>query len=294
MLSKTVKIIFSVSIVSIVLFFTGGNLVAIFHWYIEDDQSVFSIALDQFCISKIHLPSNLDDKKLVVLRLDDVQAYSWRDISIQMIRDAQRYNAPIVAWVIPKNLTEDHILTKFLKRENCNIEIAMHGWDHSGIGLDGAQKNYITEFGNISYLDARSRIDMGKQVLEGVSGRSIMSFIPPFNITSAEAKRAISDAWIHILSTIGTWSYDYHSTTYNFDKKRIIPATEILSSCENLFSRNGVCVIMMHPQDYANTDETMDVEFYNKYYIAMLKNLSEMGVVFVTFEDLIKNGFPDS
>lgn len=51
---------------------------------------------------------------------------------------------------------------------------------------------------------------------------------------------------------------------------------------------------MMHPQDYANTDETMDVEFYNKYYIAMLKNLSEMGVVFVTFEDLIKNGFPDS
>lgn len=70
----------------------------------------------------------------------------------------------------------------------------MHGWDHSGIGLDGAQKNYITEFGNISYLDARSRIDMGKQVLEGVSGRSIMSFIPPFNITSAEAKRAISDA----------------------------------------------------------------------------------------------------
>lgn len=74
------------------------------------------------------------------------------------------------------------------------MEIAMHGWDHSGTGFDGAQKNYITEFGNISYPDARSRIDMGKQVLERLSGRPIMSFIPPFNIPSTEAKRAISDA----------------------------------------------------------------------------------------------------
>jgi hypothetical protein len=97
MLSKTLKIITSISIVSIVSFFTGGNLFALFQGYIQDDQSVLSIIRDQFCIQKIHLPASLDGKKLVVLRLDDVQAYSWRDISIEMMRDAQRYNAPIVA-----------------------------------------------------------------------------------------------------------------------------------------------------------------------------------------------------
>ncbi len=74
------------------------------------------------------------------------------------------------------------------------MEIAMHGWDHSGTGLAGAQKDYITEFGNIDYTDARDRIDMAKQVFESISDRSITSFIPPFNITSVEAKRAISDA----------------------------------------------------------------------------------------------------
>lgn len=74
------------------------------------------------------------------------------------------------------------------------MEIAMHGWDHSGTGLSGAQKDYITEFGNIDYIDARDRIDMAKQVFDSISDKSITSFIPPFNITSVEAKRAISDA----------------------------------------------------------------------------------------------------
>lgn len=70
----------------------------------------------------------------------------------------------------------------------------MHGWDHSGTGFAGSQKNYITEFGNISYSDARDRIDIAKRVLESLRGRPITTFIPPFNITSAEAARAISDA----------------------------------------------------------------------------------------------------
>ena len=289
MLSKTLKIIFSISIVSIVLFFTGGNLFALFQGYIQDDQSVFSVVRDQFCIDSIQTPDNLSSKKLVVLRLDDVQAYSWRDISIAMIRDAQKYNAPIVAWVVPKNLTEDHILMKFLKREHCNIEIAMHGWDHSGTGLSGAQKDYITEFGNIDYTDARDRINMAKQVFESISDSPITSFIPPYNIVSAEARRAISDAWIRVISAIGTWAYDYHSVTYNFDHKRVISAVEILNNCEDSFRHNEACVVMMHPQDYANPDNTINDLTYNTHYIAMLQHFLDVGVVFVTFDDLIKN-----
>jgi Uncharacterized protein conserved in bacteria (DUF2334) len=294
MLSKLSKIIFSIAIVSTVLFFTGGNLVALFGSYLQDDQSMISIARDQFCIQRIHTPSDLTGHRLVVLRLDDVQAYSWRGISIQMIQDAQRFNAPIVAWVIPKNLTEDHVLTRFLERENCNIEIAMHGWDHSGTGITGLQSQYITEFGNISYVEARRRIAMAKEVLEPLSGKPITTFIPPFNIASPGAVGAIRDEWIRVLSSIGTWVYDYHSTTYNFDKKRIVPATEILTNCAGSFAEKEPCVIMMHPQDYANIDKTIDEDPYNAHYIALLKYFSDMGVVFVTFDDLIKNGSSDS
>jgi hypothetical protein len=52
---------------------------------------------DQFCIQRIQTPSFDKNQKLVVLRLDDVQAFSWRDISMKIIQDSYRYNAPIVA-----------------------------------------------------------------------------------------------------------------------------------------------------------------------------------------------------
>ncbi len=284
------KTIFSFSIVSVVLFFTGGNLFALFQGYIQNDQSVFSLTLDQFCIDKIQTPTDLSGKKLVVLRLDDVQAYSWRDISIAMIRDAQGYNAPIVAWVIPKDLAGDPTLTRFLKREHCNIEIAMHGWDHSGTGVNNLQIRYQTEFWNISYEEARNRINKGKEVLLPLSGRPILSFIPPFNVVSADAIRAIKDEWIGVTSSIWNGLYDYHSTTYNFDKKRMVPVTEVLQNCEDAFIKNGLCVVMMHPQDYSNSDKTLDQTAYRDYYLTLLESLTkDENIVFVTFENLITN-----
>jgi hypothetical protein len=46
---------------------------------------------------------------------------------------------------------------------------------------------------------------------------------------------------------------------------------------------------MLHPQDYANPDNTINDLTYSTYYIAMLQYFLDMGVVFVTFDDLIKN-----
>lgn len=46
---------------------------------------------------------------------------------------------------------------------------------------------------------------------------------------------------------------------------------------------------MMHPQDYANSQKILDETLYNNYYLGMLERFSELGVVFVTFDDLVKN-----
>ena len=100
-----------------------------------------------------------------MLRLDDVQAYSWRDISIQMIRDAYKFNAPTVAWVIPEKLADDRRMVQFLKRENCNIELAMHGWNHFGTPSETAKLKYITEFWDIGYDEARDKIIKAKNTL---------------------------------------------------------------------------------------------------------------------------------
>ncbi len=290
MSSPLVKIAFSIGIILTILFFSGGNIFALFNGYFQEDRSIFSIGRDQFCIPQVHIPTNLEGKKLVVLRLDDVQGYTWRDISIKIIQDAYKFNAPIVAWVIPKGLEEDLTIMKFLKRENCNIEIAMHGWDHFGTWMTGAQSQYLTEFWNIDFAEAHDRIIMAKEVLERLSGKPIMTFIPPFNIASKDAVQAIFAAGIQVISSIWTGAYDYHSSTYNFDKKRIVPVSQVLQSCEDVFSKNWLCVIMMHPQDFANSDKTLDQTAYNDNYLAMLQTLTkDPDVTFVTFESLIKN-----
>ncbi len=69
----------------------------------------------------------------VILRLDDVQAYGWSDVSIRMMDDAISNDMPIVAGIIPKDLAEDKKLVNFLERESCNIEFALHGYDHGAI-----------------------------------------------------------------------------------------------------------------------------------------------------------------
>ena len=94
---KFIKRIFAIIIVFTIVFFTGRNVVALFVNFIEEDTSIFSIVRSQFCIKKVYIPEDLSNKNLIVLRLDDVQAYSWRDISTQMIRDAYKFNAPTVA-----------------------------------------------------------------------------------------------------------------------------------------------------------------------------------------------------
>jgi hypothetical protein len=146
---------------------------------------------------------------------------------------------------------------------------------------------FITEFGNITYAEAKMRIEKGIKVLKKYNGnKAPITFIPPFNLISDEARRAAEDLSIKIISSIGGSLYDYHTKTYNFDNKRIIPVESIVSDCENTFATTSVCVIMIHPQDYSNSKKKLDEELYNDYYIGLLEALQKKNVKFATFEQI--------
>ena len=287
MLNKIVKTNLSIIIVLLILFFTGYNTIAGLSDSIAEDTSVFSLFRDQFCVPRLQDPILRGNDKLVVLRLDDVQAFSWRDTSLRMIRDAYSFNAPIVAGVIPNALYLDQKLVQFLRRESCNFEIALHGWDHTGATRDASPFMYITEFWNIDYDNARKRVRMGLESLQPLTQKPIISFIPPYNIISTEGLRGIYDEWIQINSSLWFGPYDYHSSTYNFDQKRIVDIDEVVSNCKTAFDTIWLCVIMMHPQDYSWADKIIDEDLYKTYYIEMLNRLTDMGVVFVTFRDVV-------
>ncbi|MDD5083660.1 MAG: DUF2334 domain-containing protein [Candidatus Moranbacteria bacterium] len=275
-------------IVLIVLLFSGGSVVYFLNSAYHDDTSVIDIARDAVCIQQADRPSALVGRKLVVLRLDDVQSYAWRDVSMSLMRGAFKYGVPIVAGVIPKDIEKDTSMMHFLKRNRCNMEIAMHGWDHSGGEYDPSNHVYLTEFGQIGYDDAIRRIDLGKKALSLISNKPLTTFIPPFNLISDEGKRAVRDEGFSVNSSEGKNLFDYVTSPYDFATQQMIPIKGVVDTCEKIFAVGRPCVIMLHPQEYADENGNLDMQKYTENYEVLLKTLVDNDVTFTTFEDIIQ------
>jgi len=223
---------------------------------------------------------DLAAKNKVILRIDDVQAFTWRDVLIKMVNDALNRQVPVTLGVIPTGLTEDRKLTDFLERVKDNIEIAQHGYEHNLAGVDAA------EFGSLDEQEADQRIKKGQAILEKITNRPPLTFIPPHNLISSASMIALEKNGFRILSSEGEGYFDYTVSTYDFGSQELIPVSQIINSCQQEFEKKDLCVIAIHPQDYSS-EENFNQEKY-QHYLALLDSLEEMGVSFVRFKDLIK------
>lgn len=274
----------------LVLAFSGAGVFFVLYNSYHNDTSIVSIARERFCLPMTDRPSTLEGRKVVVLRLDDVQSYVWSDVSMQLMDGAFTYHAPVVAGVIPKDIHANNRLVHFLKRNKCNLEIAMHGFDHSGGTYNKSTDVYTTEFGNIDYDDARRRINLGREGLESISGRKLTSFIPPYNVISEEGRRALRDEHFLVNSSEGKEFFDYTASPYDFVTDQVIPVSDVMQKCNAAFAKGSHCIIMLHPQEYADAEGNLDKQKYVDNYIDLLKKLSDAGVTFATFEDIVKSG----
>ena len=219
--------------------------------------------------------------KNIILRIDDVQAFGWSDVSIRMINDAFRREMPVVLGVIPKNIKKDHKIARYLKRNECNIEIALHGYDHSVI-FDKKGEEY-GEFAFLDFNSARRRIVLAKEEIKQVIDKDINVFIPPNNQISKEAIIAAKKEGLNIVSGRGEDKFDYHSKTWSFEKNELISPEETIAVCEKVFSSGGdLCIIMIHPQDYIDVNHKLDEGKYVEY-IKLLDYISEKNISVLTF-----------
>ena len=223
-------------------------------------------------------PEPIDfERPTVVLRIDDVQAYMWRDISIRMTDDALARSMPPVLGVIPKGLSRGVALTSYLKSHRCEVEIAMHGWDHIPVE-DGSG-----EFAYLSTGAALEHLLRGIEALARVSA-DVVTFIPPENEISDGTIEALPMAGLPIFSSGQGRPGDYDISTYDFVLERLETPGYVLSHCRRLFDEGAPCIIMFHPQDYAVNGE-LDAEKYERY-LAILDGLASEGVVAARFSDL--------
>ncbi len=245
-----------------------------------------NLNLNRFFVKDDCNPSQIKiTDKTVILRVDDVQAYAWSDITKKMIKDAEVRHIPLTLGVIPKGLLTDVDTVKFLKQHKCNLEFALHGWDH------GASINYeMPEFLDLSFDESVERMKKGLKILSVLTDEPIITWIPPENDESDEAVKAAKSLGMKIVSSEGEEEWDYDTTTFVYgDVNKLIKPEQNVAECAEIFKTEDVCIIMLHPQnydnDYVDEESKKDNNLYNDYYLQLLDQLQAAGYHFARFKD---------
>ena len=269
------KRLVSVLIILVIFGIIGKQMLASTKTYLGKDSNInYAARLLERC-EPIKIVSG---KNQVVLRVDDIQAFTWRETAIKMIEDAFENEMLVVLGVIPAGLQDDKKIYEYLKSNYCNLEIAQHGWDH---------RDNPPEFVDMSEEAVYEAILKGKLVLQELTKDPIVTFIPPHNIYSKGTEIALGKASFKIISGEGEGDFDYTTSTYDFAKDELVPIPEIIGQCKDGLEKNNRCIIMLHPQDYA-TNGQLDEEKY-KRYLDLLAELKKLDVSFVKMKDLVVN-----
>lgn len=218
--------------------------------------------------------------RLVVFRIDDAQPFLWTGIVERMVADATARDGRVVLGVIPKDILQDSVFSRYLRMRSCEFEIAQHGYSHRHDG------NYDQpEFDGISEADAAERIAKGRDILETLSDEPITSFIPPQNTISENLDHLFDASGFEVISGYATEEFDAVVSTYDFGTHALIPPADVLRACDGKFEAGRTCIVMLHPQDYA-TDDRLDETKY-RAYLELLDGLGARGAKVVTFRELL-------
>ncbi len=266
---------FSLVLASGVLFVTGSIIV----WAAGDGTAnIYHLPSFHSCRQFARAKPN---SWQVIVRIDDIQAHAMPHTTRRMIKEAMAREIPLVLGVIPKRLERDKKLIAWLRRYQCNLEIALHGWENS---VDG---NYnLAEFGQLDFEEALFRIKRGRSVLESIFNKKVQTFIPPNNHYSFGTALALVRAEVPIVSSEGNGFFDYNASTFDFDKEELEPAEHVIKDCYQGYKEKGLCVIMLHPQDFMTGDKLDENKF--RQFVYLLDGLQKAGAQFTTFADLLK------
>ncbi len=263
------------------LFFIRGELTSYSATYgTQSAQNIMQGAALQAPACSV-LPANAS----LILRIDDAQAFAWNTIVRNLTDAANRKGMPVVLGVIPKDIGQDPVIRKYLlnKIRGNKIEVALHGTRHTE-----------AEYGNLTETEAHALIKEGLEELYAALKVYPTTFIPPGLKYSDGATKALS---MHGIRTISAGKDEYNFSGNILLAGYTMPAKlpgntsrvdEVLYECENALMKRNLCVILVHPQDYALEDMISLNENAYAEYITLLQGLEKTGAKFVLFRDLLK------
>ena len=231
-------------------------------------------------------------EKTIILRLDDVGAWHYLDVVEMITEDSLARNIPISQGVIPNDIERDRSFLNWVKkvRDNPQIEFALHGYYHTE-----------NEFEKLNYEESKYYLDKGKQQMIKYMGVVPVTFIPPYNVYSNETEKALIDGGFKIMSAgKDDVNYDgdliylgYGARTFDYSEGNYISPEITVQKCKESLDRFGLCVVMVHPQDYLEPEifgtriRNLDEQKYADFQ-RMLDELKGFNTSFKTYKDLLQ------
>jgi predicted deacetylase len=211
---------------------------------------------------------------LVVIRLDDVQDYAFKEGQLFLFEHSQNNNIPLSLAIVPNYFGNDQEIVETVKQTIDNgSEVAVHGWEHENLSQS-------------SYLDQKTKLIDGKNRLEEILDCKINLLVPPMFSYNNDTIKAMEDTGYEILSGLA----EYHKFGWLTEKIQSIPATielsdysenrwqikskdQIITELNNSIEKYGYATIVTHPQEFYTNEEFN--EKTGEQYQAILKTISE-------------------
>jgi peptidoglycan/xylan/chitin deacetylase (PgdA/CDA1 family) len=221
---------------------------------------------------------------IVVIRIDDIQDYAFRDAQLYLLNYNIANNVPACIAIIPKEFGSDKVLVDTVESAlHFGSEAAVHGWEHEDLA-------------QFSLEEQETRLQMGKLYLKAILGVDAAVLAPPTlsydedttvamrfegykiitGLSELQSEGLISNGILSIPATVEL--SDYANATWkikSFEKLKREVSSSILT--------HGYAAILTHPQEFIsnNTLNQTTIEVYESILQYLKTRYS-----FSTFEKL--------
>lgn len=189
-------------------------------------------------------------KPPVIIRLDDIQDYAFRDAQLYLLNHSITNSVPLSLAVIAGQFGEDkEIVEKTKLAATMGSEVASHGWKHEN-------------FADYSLEEQSALLSKSKQNIEEIFSIETTVFIPPMFKFNADTLTAMSandytlistytqNAEPGLLSGIISLPGTVQLSTLDGEIWNIKSAASVQEDISASVNKYGFAIIVTHPQEF--------------------------------------------
>jgi len=231
-------------------------------------------------------PKTISKNSVIVIRVDDVQDYAFREAQFTILKVSADRHIPLSLSVIPKFFSSDLELVEAVTNAYLNgSEVTAHGWLHENLT-------------NFSLVEQEQKLLQAKAALNMTLGVETTILVPPLFEFNNDTLRAMEETGYDTISSntalqkVGVGSngiVNLPSTVdfsdYGNDTWRVKTLQQLDTEVDQSVLKYGYAMVVIHPQELLSGNTMNQTAL--KIFEDLLTGLSER-YSFTTIKELSK------